>query len=66
MVDGGHGPKDLLKDDAGRRGRSVWTLSEVDWTKHTRQPVKRDRVAVDPHVLDASHEGRCDREQLLR
>ena len=63
MIGGGRGPKDCSTGDAARR--SAGTLSEVDRTEHSRQPVERDRVAVDPQVLDASHEGRCDGEHLL-
>ena len=65
MVGGGHGPKDCSTGDAARRVRSARALSEVDRTEHSRQPVERDRVAVDPQVLDASHEGRCDGKHLL-
>ena len=64
VVGSGRGPPGLFSD--GEERGSAWTLSEVDWTEHARQPVERHSLAVDRHVLDASHVGRRDRERPLR
>ena len=46
-------------------GSAPRTFSEVDGPGGFGQPLKVDRVAVDPHVLDAAHEGGGDGERGL-
>lgn len=71
MVGSGRGPEDFLSFLFRRwcsetRSPSARTLFDVDRTEHGGKPVEWDRLAVDRHVLDASHKGRCDRKRHLR